>query len=122
MPIADHWWGRFLTNYSCLLQVIGVAALACGLIAVGSSNGTVTSAIAQTLMERNEASSADLKDPFARFLALGLGLSFLGVCLCVFSFIYFYIIFLAIVLWHDIYSCVQLLIPMHCSDKHRIRW
>jgi 26S proteasome regulatory subunit N1 len=61
-----------------VLQIIGVAALACGLIAVGSSNGTVTSAIAQTLMERNEASSADLKDPFARFLALGLGLSFLG--------------------------------------------
>jgi len=29
-------------------------------------------------MERNDSNSADLKDPFARFLALGLGLAFLG--------------------------------------------
>ena len=31
-------------------------------------------------MERNDSNSADLKDPFARFLALGLGLAFLGKC------------------------------------------
>jgi len=60
------------------MEVAGIAAVACGLISVGSCNGSVTSTIAQTLMERNDASSADLKDPFARFLALGLGLAFLG--------------------------------------------
>ncbi|GAB6029032.1 26S proteasome non-ATPase regulatory subunit 2 [Chamberlinius hualienensis] len=57
------------------MEVIGVTALACGMIAVGSCNAEVTSAILQTLMEKNEK---DLKDTYARFLPLGLGLCYLG--------------------------------------------
>ena len=51
-----------------------MAALACGMIAVGSTNGDVTSTILQTLIERPES----LSDTYARFLALGLGLTYLG--------------------------------------------
>jgi len=59
------------------MEVIGVTALACGLIAVGSCNGEVTSTILQTLMEKSEKES-DLKDSFAKFLPLGIGLCYLG--------------------------------------------
>lgn len=58
-----------------LLQVVGVASLACGLIAITTSNSDVTSVILQTMMER---SSIELKDHYAKFLALGLGLTYLG--------------------------------------------
>ncbi|XP_012937202.1 26S proteasome non-ATPase regulatory subunit 2 [Aplysia californica] len=57
------------------MEVIGNAALACGLIAVGTCNGEVTSTILQTMMERSES---DLKETFSRYLALGLALAFLG--------------------------------------------
>jgi 26S proteasome regulatory subunit N1 len=57
------------------IEVMGLAALACGLVAVGTCNGEVTSLLLQCLMERTEA---DLKDPSARFIALGLGLTYLG--------------------------------------------
>lgn len=56
-------------------QVVGVTALACGMIAVGSCNGDVTSTIVQTIMEKNEQ---ELKDSYARWLPLGLGLNHLG--------------------------------------------
>jgi len=59
------------------MEVIGVTALACGLIAVGSCNDDVTTIILQTLMEKSD-SSTDLKDPFAKFLPLGIGLCYLG--------------------------------------------
>jgi len=57
------------------MEVIGVTALAAGLIAVGSCNGEVTSTILQTLMEKSDA---DMKDTFAKFLPLGIGLCYLG--------------------------------------------
>jgi len=57
------------------MEVIGVAALACGLISVGSCNDDVTTTILQTLMEKSEQ---DLKDPFAKYLPLGIGLCYLG--------------------------------------------
>nr|NVI77505.1 regulatory particle non-ATPase 1 [Cucujiformia] len=57
------------------MEVIGMAALACGMISVGSANHQVTSAIMQVLMEKTEN---DLKDTYARFLPLGLGLCLLG--------------------------------------------
>lgn len=57
------------------MQVAGVTALACGMIAVGSCNGDVTSTILQTIMEKNEQ---ELKDTYARWLPLGLGLNHLG--------------------------------------------
>ncbi|TSK67161.1 26S proteasome non-ATPase regulatory subunit 2 [Bagarius yarrelli] len=60
---------------SLLLPVAGVTALACGMIAVGSCNGDVTSTILQTIMEKSEQ---ELKDTYARWLPLGLGLNHLG--------------------------------------------
>ena len=57
------------------MEVAGVTALACGMIAVGSCNGDVTSTILQTIMEKSET---ELKDTYARWLPLGLGLNHLG--------------------------------------------
>uniref|UniRef100_A0A8D0AR94 26S proteasome non-ATPase regulatory subunit 2 n=1 Tax=Sander lucioperca TaxID=283035 RepID=A0A8D0AR94_SANLU len=57
------------------MEVVGVTALACGMIAVGSCNGDVTSTIVQTIMEKSEL---ELKDTYARWLPLGLGLNHLG--------------------------------------------
>ncbi|KAL8579194.1 26S proteasome non-ATPase regulatory subunit 2 [Nucella lapillus] len=57
------------------MEVIGMASLACGMIAVGSCNGEVTSTVLQTMMERSEA---DLKDTYSRYMALGLALCYLG--------------------------------------------
>ncbi|XP_078333665.1 26S proteasome non-ATPase regulatory subunit 2-like [Crassostrea virginica] len=57
------------------MEVVGMAALACGMIAVGSCNGEVTSTILQTMMERSES---DLKETYSKFLALGLALAYLG--------------------------------------------
>lgn len=51
-------------------EVIGVAGLALGMVAVGSCNAYVTTSIMHTLMEKSET---DLKDTYARFLPLGLG-------------------------------------------------
>nr|NVI77548.1 regulatory particle non-ATPase 1 [Cucujiformia] len=58
------------------MEVIGMSALACGMIAVGSGNAQVTTTIMQTLMEKSET---ELKDTYARFLPLGLGLCHLGM-------------------------------------------
>ena len=52
-----------------------MAAIACGLVAIGTCNGDVTSAILQAMIERSEA---EIKETHARNLALGLGLIFLG--------------------------------------------
>ncbi|KAK7098872.1 26S proteasome non-ATPase regulatory subunit 2-like [Littorina saxatilis] len=57
------------------MEVLGMAALACGMIAAGSCNGEVTSTILQTMMERSDT---DLKDTYSRYLALGLALCYLG--------------------------------------------
>jgi len=57
------------------MEVVGVTALATGLISVGSCNGEVTSTILQTLMEKSEA---DMKDSYAKYLPLGIGLCYLG--------------------------------------------
>lgn len=57
------------------VEVMGLAALACGLVAVGTCNHEVTNLLLQCLMERTEA---ELKEPPAKYIALGLGLNFLG--------------------------------------------
>ena len=64
-----------LSNRKSSWEVIGVAGLALGMVAVGSCNSHVTTAIMHTLMDQSEA---DLQDTYARFLPLGLGLCFLG--------------------------------------------
>lgn len=60
------------------MEVVGVAALACGLIAVGSCNGEVSSTILQTLMEKCEADVGLMKESYAKYLPLGIGLCYLG--------------------------------------------
>ena len=57
------------------LEASALAALALGLVFVGTCDEDVASAITQTLMERSED---HLKNPFARYFALGIGLIFLG--------------------------------------------
>uniref|UniRef100_A0A182VWP2 26S proteasome non-ATPase regulatory subunit 2 n=1 Tax=Anopheles minimus TaxID=112268 RepID=A0A182VWP2_9DIPT len=57
------------------MEVMGIAALSLGMIAVGSCNSEVTEVLLQIIMDRSEA---DLKDTYARFLPLGLGLVYLG--------------------------------------------
>lgn len=60
------------------MEVVGVAALACGLISVGSCNPEVTSTLLQTLMEKSETDVAGMKESFAKYLPLGIGLCYLG--------------------------------------------
>lgn len=56
-------------------EVLGIAALSLGMIAVGSCNPEVTETLTQTIMERTES---DFRDTFSKFLFLGLGLVYLG--------------------------------------------
>ncbi|XP_063624181.1 26S proteasome non-ATPase regulatory subunit 2 [Cydia splendana] len=64
-----------LSDTSAPAEICALAAISCGLIAVGSCNGDVTCAIIQRLID-------DTKDlhssTYVRFLHLGLGLCFLG--------------------------------------------
>ncbi|KNZ81635.1 26S proteasome regulatory subunit rpn-1 [Termitomyces sp. J132] len=62
---------------SVSMEIASLAALALGFIFVGSENGEVTGTILQTLMEKAEDKSLDEK--WARFMALGLGLLYLGL-------------------------------------------
>ncbi|XP_049809091.1 26S proteasome non-ATPase regulatory subunit 2-like [Schistocerca nitens] len=56
-------------------EVVGLAAAACGLIAVGTCNDTVVSAIVHRLLHMSTILKAST---YARFLPLGLGLCFLA--------------------------------------------
>jgi hypothetical protein len=62
------------------MEIASLSALALGFIGVGSCNYEVTSTILQTLMEREDS---QLSDKWARFMALGLALIFLGNFHCV---------------------------------------
>ncbi|KAL8031536.1 hypothetical protein ABFX02_13G032500 [Erythranthe guttata] len=57
------------------LDVIAFTAISLGLVFVGSCNEDIAQAIIIALMDRSEA---ELGDPLARFLPLGLGLLYLG--------------------------------------------
>ena len=52
------------TDSKSTMEVIGMAGLACGMIAVGSGNPEVTETIIQTFIEKSEI---DLKDTYARY-------------------------------------------------------
>lgn len=65
-----------LQDVSNNMQVISMAALALGLIYVGSGNGEVTGAILEAMMERNEE---ELKEKWGKFLSVGLALLFIGL-------------------------------------------
>ncbi len=65
-----------ITDASQEMQISAMAALACGLIFVGSSHPEVSEAIVTTLLDEERRSQ--LTDKWTRFLALGLGLLFFG--------------------------------------------
>ncbi|KAH6895831.1 armadillo-type protein [Thelonectria olida] len=66
----------FISDSTEDMQVSAMAALACGLVFVGSSNSDVSQAIVTTLMDEDRKNQ--LTDKWTRFLALGLGLLFFG--------------------------------------------
>ncbi|TCD68746.1 proteasome regulatory particle base subunit [Steccherinum ochraceum] len=57
------------------MEIASLSALALGFIFVGSANGEVAQTILQTLMERPDA---QLEEKWARYMALGLALVYLG--------------------------------------------
>ena len=57
------------------MELSSLAALALGMVFVGTCDGDITSTILQTMMEREDSY---LKDTWSRFMALGLGLLYLG--------------------------------------------
>ncbi|KAL8382763.1 hypothetical protein RB595_006513 [Gaeumannomyces hyphopodioides] len=65
-----------ITDSSQEMQISAMAALACGLIFVGSSHAEVSEAIVSTLLDDDR--KTQLTDKWTRFLALGLGLLFFG--------------------------------------------
>ena len=63
---------------------MGLAALALGFIFVGSKHGEVSEIILQTFMEKYERGDKSLDEKWAKFMALGLGLLYLGeVTVCI---------------------------------------
>lgn len=65
-----------ITDTTQEMRVSAMAALACGLVFVGSAESEVTEAIVNTLLD--EERSSQLTNKWTRFLALGLGLLFFG--------------------------------------------
>lgn len=65
-----------LEDSKSTMEVLGLTALSCGLVAVGTANPKVTEAILETLLSRND--KPEMKEPMAKMLALGLGLTYLG--------------------------------------------
>lgn len=57
------------------MELSSLAALALGMVFVGTCHGDITSTILQTMMEREDS---QLKDTWSRFMGLGLGLLYLG--------------------------------------------
>ncbi|KAK9474588.1 armadillo-type protein [Dipodascopsis tothii] len=64
-----------LVDSSLSMQLVSMAALSLGLIFVGTCHGEITETILQTMMERDDA---QLSDKWGRFMALGLGLLYMG--------------------------------------------
>ena len=58
-----------------MLQAVCLGALSCALIAVGSCHGDLTENFLQLMMDRD---SSELMNTHIRFLALALGLLYLG--------------------------------------------
>ncbi|KAL5292531.1 PSMD2 family protein [Megaselia abdita] len=65
----------FKKNTSPSNEILGIAALSLGLIAVGSGNAEISEILLHTILGRTET---DLKDTYTKFLMLGLGLLYLG--------------------------------------------
>jgi 26S proteasome regulatory subunit N1 len=72
--LAEHLL-PIVTDSGLTMQLSSLAALALGHIFVGTANGDITSSIMQTLLERD---TSQLSDKWTRFMALGLGLLYMG--------------------------------------------
>ena len=64
-----------LTDDKSSMEVVGVTAIALGLVAVGTTNQEVGEALVTTLLSKY---AHQLKEPFAKFISLGLALTYLG--------------------------------------------
>ncbi|KAG1614959.1 hypothetical protein G6F46_006561 [Rhizopus delemar] len=64
-----------VSDTSLSMELSSMAALSLGIAFVGSCDGDITSTILQTMMEREDQY---LKESWSRFMALGLGLLYLG--------------------------------------------
>ena len=64
-----------LSDEKSSMEVVGVTALALGLVAVGTTNQEVGEALVTTLLAKF---AYQLKEPFAKFMSLGLALTYLG--------------------------------------------
>ncbi|KAJ3122184.1 proteasome regulatory particle base subunit [Nowakowskiella sp. JEL0407] len=65
----------FVSDTGLSMELASLAALSLGQVFVGTCNGDIASTILQTMMERDDA---QLKDPYAKFMGVGLALLFLG--------------------------------------------
>lgn len=64
-----------VSDSSVSMEIASLAALALGFVFVGSGNGEIAGSILEALMERDEK---DLNEKWSRFMALALGLLYLG--------------------------------------------
>jgi 26S proteasome regulatory subunit N1 len=62
------------------MEISSLAALALGFVFVGSKHGDISETILQTLMDKFERGDKSLDEKWAKFMALGLGLLYLGWC------------------------------------------
>lgn len=67
-----------VSDINLSMEIASLAALSLGMIFVGDCNGDITSTILQTMMERVERDTTQLKESWARFMGLGLALLYLG--------------------------------------------
>jgi len=74
LPVLLHHVG----DESLSMEIASLAALALGMVFVGSKNGDVSEMILQTLMDKFERADKSLDEKWAKFMALGLGLLYLG--------------------------------------------
>lgn len=72
---VEEFLSPMVTDTDTSIEVAGMAALALGMVFVGTAKDGCVEAILQALMSRSEA---ELTQPFARFLSVGLGLLYLG--------------------------------------------
>ena len=67
----------YVADETLSMEIASLSALALGFIYVGTGNGEITSTILQTLMERDPK---QLDEKWARYMALGLALLYVGEC------------------------------------------
>ena len=67
---------HLVSDTSVSMEIASFATLALGNVYAGTAHGDIASTILQTMMERDDS---QLRESYARFMCLGLGLLFLGM-------------------------------------------